>query len=67
MFVQISPSAADLGETLCSLNFASRVWGIESGPVRKQADLTEIFKDKQMVCENKNKLFQNNSVQFQAV
>ncbi|RVW19643.1 Kinesin-like protein KIN-14S [Vitis vinifera] len=48
MFVQISPSAADLGETLCSLNFASRVWGIESGPVRKQADLTEIFKDKQM-------------------
>nr|CAN68240.1 hypothetical protein VITISV_012392 [Vitis vinifera] len=46
--ISISPSAADLGETLCSLNFASRVWGIESGPVRKQADLTEIFKDKQM-------------------
>ncbi|XP_034676577.1 kinesin-like protein KIN-14S [Vitis riparia] len=48
MFVQISPSAADLGEALCSLNFASRVRGIESGPVRKQADLTEIFKYKQM-------------------
>ncbi|XP_010659851.1 kinesin-like protein KIN-14S [Vitis vinifera] len=48
MFVQISPSAADLGETLCSLNFASRVRGIECGPVRKQADLTEIFKYKQL-------------------
>ncbi|KAJ7977975.1 Kinesin-like protein [Quillaja saponaria] len=48
MFVQISPSAADLGETICSLNFASRVRGIESGPARKQADLTELFKYKQM-------------------
>ncbi|CAL2269188.1 unnamed protein product [Prunus armeniaca] len=48
MFVQISPSASDLGETLCSLNFASRVRGIESGPARKQADLTELFKYKQM-------------------
>ncbi|KAJ6775505.1 KINESIN-LIKE PROTEIN KIN-14S [Salix purpurea] len=49
MFVQISPSATDLGETLCSLNFASRVQGIESGPARKQADLSELFKYKQMV------------------
>lgn len=49
MFVQISPSAADLGETLCSLNFASRVRGIESGPARKQADHSELFKYKQMV------------------
>uniref|UniRef100_F6HYZ4 Kinesin-like protein n=1 Tax=Vitis vinifera TaxID=29760 RepID=F6HYZ4_VITVI len=48
MFVQISPSAADLGETLCSLNFASRVRGIGCGPVRKQADLTELFKYKQL-------------------
>ncbi|XVF57438.1 hypothetical protein PTKIN_Ptkin06aG0205300 [Pterospermum kingtungense] len=48
MFVQISPSTADLGETLCSLNFASRVRGIESGPARKQADLTELYKYKQM-------------------
>lgn len=48
MFVQISPSAADLGETLCSLNFASRVRGIESGPARKQADHSELFKYKQM-------------------
>ncbi|OVA05485.1 Kinesin [Macleaya cordata] len=48
MFVQISPSSADLGETLCSLNFASRVRGIEHGPARKQADPTELFKYKQM-------------------
>ncbi|XWS58200.1 hypothetical protein CRYUN_Cryun08bG0014300 [Craigia yunnanensis] len=48
MFVQISPSTADVGETLCSLNFASRVRGIESGPARKQVDLTELYKYKQM-------------------
>ncbi|XP_042939320.1 kinesin-like protein KIN-14S isoform X2 [Carya illinoinensis] len=48
MFVQISPNAADLGETLCSLNFASRVRGIESGPARKQVDINELFKYKQM-------------------
>ena len=47
MFVQISPSATDLEETLCSLNFASQVRGIETGP----ADLSELFKYKQMgVC-----------------
>ncbi|KAL3750153.1 hypothetical protein ACJRO7_011174 [Eucalyptus globulus] len=49
MFVQISPSSADLGETLCSLNFASRVRGVESGPARKQGDVSELFKYKQMV------------------
>ncbi|XP_020204271.1 kinesin-like protein KIN-14S [Cajanus cajan] len=48
MFVQVSPSAADLGETLCSLNFATRVRGIESGPARKQVDHTELMKYKQM-------------------
>ncbi|KAM1225193.1 hypothetical protein ACFX2G_044939 [Malus domestica] len=54
MFVQISPSASDLGETLCSLNFASRVRGIESGPARKQADLSELFKYKQMAKKAKH-------------
>lgn len=49
MFVQISPSSTDVGETLCSLNFASRVRGIESGPARKQADVSEVLKLKQMV------------------
>lgn len=42
MFVQVSPSSADLGETMCSLNFATRVRGIESGPARKQVDLGEL-------------------------
>ncbi|XP_059652445.1 kinesin-like protein KIN-14S [Cornus florida] len=54
MFVQISPSASDLGETLCSLNFASRVRGIEHGAARKQADLTELFKYRQLAEKAKH-------------
>ncbi|KAL5716224.1 hypothetical protein ACHQM5_017945 [Ranunculus cassubicifolius] len=49
MFVQISPNENDLSETLCSLNFASRVRGIELGPAKKQLDSTELIKHKQMV------------------
>ncbi|KAI5062062.1 hypothetical protein GOP47_0022601 [Adiantum capillus-veneris] len=48
MFVQISPSELDAGETLCSLNFASRVRGVELGPARKQLDSTDTVKYKQM-------------------
>ncbi|KZV54269.1 kinesin-4-like [Dorcoceras hygrometricum] len=48
MFVQISPIAADVGETLCSLNFASRVRGVEHGPARKQPDHAELLKYKQL-------------------
>lgn len=48
MFTQISPSSADLGETICSLNFATRVRGIESGPAKKQSDPAESFKVKQL-------------------
>ncbi|KAL5203150.1 hypothetical protein ABZP36_014102 [Zizania latifolia] len=48
MFVQISPSSADSGETLCSLNFASRVRAVDHGPARKQVDPAETFKLKQM-------------------
>ncbi|CAL5395860.1 unnamed protein product [Camellia sinensis] len=54
MFVQINPSAVDLGETLCSLNFASRVRGIEHGPACKQADLTELVKYKQLAEKAKH-------------
>ncbi|KAJ4981530.1 hypothetical protein NE237_032367 [Protea cynaroides] len=49
MFVQISPKENDVSETLCSLNFASRVRGIELGPAKKQFDSTELVKYKQMV------------------
>eukprot|EP00898_Chlorokybus_atmophyticus_P003991 jgi/Chlat1/4593/Chrsp290S04351 len=38
MFVQISPSEADCSETLCSLNFASRVRGVELGPARRTVE-----------------------------
>lgn len=50
MFVQISPNENDLSETLCSLNFASRVRGIELGPAKKQVDSMELLKYKQMVA-----------------
>ncbi|KAL6894004.1 hypothetical protein ACP4OV_008102 [Aristida adscensionis] len=51
MFVQISPSSTDSGETLCSLNFASRVRAVEHGPARKQVDPTESLKLKQLTEE----------------
>lgn len=49
MFVQISPLEQDLGETLSSLNFATRVRGVELGPARKQIDVGELQKLKIMV------------------
>lgn len=49
MFVQISPSENDLGETMSSLNFASRARGVELGPAKKQIDTGELQKMKQMV------------------
>ncbi|CAH2047459.1 unnamed protein product [Thlaspi arvense] len=49
MFVQISPTEKDLSETLCSLNFASKVRGIKLGLAKKQLDNTELLKYKQMV------------------
>ncbi|CAJ1931207.1 unnamed protein product [Sphenostylis stenocarpa] len=49
MFVQISPSDQDVGETLSSLNFATRVRGVELGPVKKQIDTSELQKLKTML------------------
>ncbi|XP_019422125.1 PREDICTED: kinesin-like protein KIN-14R isoform X2 [Lupinus angustifolius] len=49
MFVQISPSDQDVSETLSSLNFATRVRGVELGPVKKQIDTGELQKIKAML------------------
>lgn len=49
MFVQISPSERDLSETLSSLNFATRVRGVELGPAKRQVDTSELQKMKTMV------------------
>ncbi|GFZ05160.1 di-glucose binding protein with Kinesin motor domain-containing protein [Actinidia rufa] len=56
MFVQISPNENDLSETLCSLNFASRVRGIELGPTKKQVESTELLKYKQLIKELESQL-----------
>ncbi|KAJ7981977.1 Kinesin-like protein [Quillaja saponaria] len=56
MFVQISPNENDLSETLCSLNFASRVRGIELGPAKRQFDSTELLKYKQMAEKAKQEV-----------
>lgn len=49
MFVQISPSIQDIGETVSSLNFASRVRGVELGPAKRQIDMGELQKLKLQV------------------
>ncbi|KAK7243967.1 hypothetical protein RIF29_38782 [Crotalaria pallida] len=56
MFVQISPNENDLSETICSLNFASRVRGIELGPAKKQLDTVELLKHKQMAEKTKQEV-----------
>ncbi|XP_059460416.1 kinesin-like protein KIN-14R isoform X1 [Corylus avellana] len=56
MFVQISPLEQDLGETLSSLNFATRVRGVELGPARKQTDMGELQKLRMMLDKAKQEL-----------
>ncbi|PKI47663.1 hypothetical protein CRG98_031949 [Punica granatum] len=56
MFVQISPNENDISETICSLNFASRVKGVELGSAKKQLDTAELVKYKQMFEKAKQDL-----------
>ncbi|XP_047163257.1 kinesin-like protein KIN-14Q isoform X2 [Vigna umbellata] len=56
MFVQISPNENDLSETICSLNFASRVRGIELGPARKHLDTVELLRHKQIADKVKQEI-----------
>lgn len=54
MLVQISPSEKDLGENVSSLNFATRVRGVELGPPKKQLDSGELQKLKLLVSLHKS-------------
>ncbi|KAB2616976.1 kinesin-II 95 kDa subunit-like [Pyrus ussuriensis x Pyrus communis] len=56
MFVQISPSEQDVSETISSLNFATRVRGVELGPARKQIDTGEVQKLKLTLDKLKQEL-----------
>ncbi|GAB4844689.1 hypothetical protein Ancab_038091 [Ancistrocladus abbreviatus] len=49
IFVQMNPSEQDLGETPSSLNFASRVCGIDMGPAKRQIYTSELKKAKMLV------------------
>ncbi|KAI0499829.1 hypothetical protein KFK09_018037 [Dendrobium nobile] len=71
MFVQISPTENDLSETLSSLNFASRVRGIELGPAKRQVDTGELQKLKQTIdklkqeCKSKDEFLRKLEENFQ--
>lgn len=39
MFVNISPASYNVGETICSLNFAARCRNVELGQAKKQVGL----------------------------
>ncbi|CAJ2642383.1 unnamed protein product [Trifolium pratense] len=57
LFLLLLPKQPTLltGETLYSLEcFAPRIRGIESGPARKQVDLSELFKYTQMAEKAKH-------------
>ncbi|AQK47574.1 Di-glucose binding with Kinesin motor domain-like protein, partial [Zea mays] len=65
--IPFSPNENDVGETLCSLNFASRVRSIELGHAKKQVDVDELSRYKLMVGrakqDSKNKNAHNKSME----
>ncbi|CAL5417934.1 unnamed protein product [Camellia sinensis] len=73
MFVQISPSEQDLGETVSSLNFASRARGVELNPAKKQIDMGEVQKMKSQLdkvkqeCRSKDELLRKSQENIQNI
>ncbi|KAH7847341.1 hypothetical protein Vadar_024947 [Vaccinium darrowii] len=71
MFVQISPSMQDVGETVSSLNFATRVRGVELGPSKRQIDMGELQKLKLQLdkvkqeCRSKDEFLRESRENFQ--
>jgi myosin heavy subunit len=55
MIVNVSPNVSDIGETTCSLNFASRVRGVEMGPAKRhvESNMSEVQKAKMQVTDLK--------------
>ncbi|GAB4844672.1 hypothetical protein Ancab_038074 [Ancistrocladus abbreviatus] len=45
----MNPSEQELGETPSSLNFASRVCGIDMSPAKRQMDASELKKAKMLL------------------
>jgi len=56
MFVNISPVKWNVGESTCSLNFASRCRKVQLGQARKNGESTDLRKYKQMVDDLKSQL-----------
>jgi kinesin family member C2/C3 len=56
MIVQVSPVAESRGETICSLNFASRVRKVEQGKARAHGDSGETAKLKASLKEAREQL-----------
>lgn len=56
MFVNVSPAAYNAGETLCSLNFASRCRAVELGVARRNADSPDVARLKRVIDTFQNQL-----------
>ncbi len=50
MIVQVSPMLGSRSESVCSLNFASRVQKVELGKAKSHGDSEELIKTRALVC-----------------